>query len=254
MKTLKYILSAAIILSMFSSASYGDSLKIGVNSWCPHVCIPSEGQLELGYTTDIVIKILTDAGYQVEPVIAPWQRILHDAKEGRIDIVASGYKEEAPFLTYTKQSIGTTEEVFYVRENEMWRYMEAASLESIDKVGLINGATYGSNEFSNFIKNNPSKFITISGNDIPERQVKMLTSKRLNAFVGEKSVVKYFSSKINLQDKIKAADYLSKKSYLYVGFSPEHPQASLLASIIDKGVLKLRKSGEFEKIMKKYDL
>ena len=82
----------------------------------------------------------------------------------------------------------------------------------------------------------------------------MLDSNRIDAFVGEKNVVNYYSFKIKLKDKIRIAGHLSKKGYLYVGFSPKNPQANLLASIVDKGILTLRKSGDLEKIMKEYGL
>lgn len=172
MKTLRYFVIIFFLIS--SSNCYAETLTIGVNDWCPHVCDPSAGQSAWGYTTDIAMEILTEAGFNVEPIVAPWRRILIGAKNGTIDIVASGYKEEAPFLIFSENFIGTTEEIFYTRKHEVWNYTGIASLQEIESIGVINGADYQSSEFASYIEKNPQKIAIISGNNIVLRQLKML--------------------------------------------------------------------------------
>lgn len=76
----------------------------------------------------------------------------------------------------------------------------------------------------------------------------------MDAFVGDKNVVQYYSFQNDMQDQIRFAGALTKKGYLHVGISPKNAKAHELVDIIDAGILELGESGRLEEIMKKYGL
>lgn len=244
-----------LLLNISCSFAYSEEIIIGVNDWCPHVCIPSKENPEHGYTVDIATKILTDAGYKVKISVAPWKRLVSESREGGIDIITSGYKQEAPFLNFSDKYIGVTDEAIYVRDSEDWKYEGVSSLDGIGSIGVIRGATYGDdNIFNSYIISNPSKFIQVSGSEVVSRLLKMLASGRLNAIVGETNAIGYYTMKDGFSWKPKVAGKLMNKGYIFIGVSPNHPQSEELVDVINRGLFRLRKSGHIAKIMSEYGL
>lgn len=249
------LIFVAVVVGAVSFTSHGNTtIRLGLNNWCPHVCVPSGFEFEKGYTSDILIAILTDAGYQIDTISAPFMRLLNMAKNGEIDIIGSIYPEEAPFLMFSTQSTGIAEEAFFVNLESQWQYFNIGSLEEDIRVGLIKGAAYSNDEFHQYIVNHPDKFNVVSGVDIVPRQLRMLLARRFDTFVGDRFVVQYFANKVGVSDKVKNAGELSRQNMLYAGVTPAHPEAEFLISIIDIGIIRLRASGELAKIMAKYGL
>lgn len=249
-----FLLLAFLFIWLIPVSGQAKTLKIGLNNWCPHVCIPSTGEPKKGYTSDILIRILTRAGYEIETVEAPFQRLLFYAEQGKLDILGSIYKAEAPFMTFAKTPTGMAEELFFVGKDNGWRYQGIASLKDIGLIALINGADYNSKELTDYISANPVQFIELAGTNIVLRQILMIASKRIDSFIGDKSVVRYFASRVGEQGQIKEANALSSRNYLYTGISPKTAEASKLTKIINEGMIYLRETGELEEIMATYGL
>ena len=102
---------------------------------------------------------------------------------------------------------------------------------------------------------NSSAIYTVTGNNPLERLIKALKEKRIDAFV-ENAPVVYYSLKLygyNLEE-FKESGAPKKGVDLYIPFSPNNPDSTKLAAIFDEGIIKLRQSGELNKILQKYQL
>ncbi len=244
-----------IVLAIFGAATgYGETLVIGQNNWCPHVCVPAGQASGKGYTRDIISRILKRAGYKVETVNAPFKRLVRHAEKGLIDILPSICKEEAPFMLFAETPTGMAEELFFVKQGNRWRYNGIPSLKKAGIIGLIKGAGYNNMEFMQYVSDNPDQFHVLAGRNIVPRQIRMLISGRFQTFIGDRFVVHYFAGTIDARNRIREANALSSRNPLYAGISPETPKAAELAVVISEGVKYLRRTGELSIIMKSYDL
>jgi len=254
MKTWISLLYLSVALSATPTHANPGVLKIAINNWCPHVCVPSEGQPLYGYTTDIAVKILEDAGYKMEIITAPWRRIVADAEAGRIDIVASGYKGELPFMLFSEQPVGFTQEVMFGRADEVFRYEGPESLERFHRISVVDGAEYDNDQFSSYIAKNQEKFVKMKGRDIIPRQIKMLSMKRINAFISDRYVAQYFAQNLGYQDRIKSIGRITEKGFIYIGVSPKHPFAEKILKDINTGLTAVTSNGYYKRTLEKYGI
>lgn len=248
------VLAGFIVISYaLLSFSYAQPLVIGVDDWCPYICLSPSEDSEEGYVIDIITSVLNRAGYQTKTVEMHFKRQILYAKQGEVHIVVGLRRESAPFMLFTMQPFGIDEYVFFVGSDSAWAFDGLQSLRTLDSVGIPLGYSYSS-ELSNCIAHASSKFVQLAGQEVPQRQLQMLHAGRLQAIIAEGAVGMYYAKKMHIQNRVKKANSLETGVFIHIGVSSLTPNAEEIVKLLDEGLIELRASGELDEILARYGL
>ena len=230
------------------------------NPYCPYTC---DAQLENGregVAIDVIKKIFSDTPHQVTfERIDSWLR----AKS----LVAQGYSDGLAFTFYTE---GKSESGYLVQQQPLIMTQGIAYL-SLEKhhitpfnisdlmrftmIGNYQNSVNSDDKLAKFMDDNPNKIAYFTGADILERVVDMLAIGRLEIWLDSPDLLYYFMSKY--KGKIPLTVSLSAgKTQEFGGvlLNNTKPNSKILADIMDKGIIKLRKTGELNMILARYGM
>lgn len=252
-----------VVLLVFGLAcppavAQGNVVKLVSDPFPPYVIDNGERK---GYVTEMVIKILEDAGYQAKYIKVPFKRALLGLQRGTYDGLLA-VSPGRPGYIYTDNSFGTSLTSFFVMKNSTWQYRGIESLSNIT-LGVINGyefsggqpGAYSEKIDAYILKNKDSHLVqVVSGTDALDRIIQKLALGRIDAAVEDTTVFWYAAKKMGVADQFKAAGNLNKPERLTVGFHVNNPRAKELAKVISDGIQRLKDSGEYAQILRQYDL
>lgn len=176
-------------------------------------------------------------------------------QNGKADGILGVLKGSAPSLIYPKTEIAKYEVSVFTLKSNQWKYNGIDSLKKM-RLGLLQGYYYEDlgPEFEKFLKdpvNKPNIFWTTS----LARSLIMVERNRLDAVLEVKDVVQNVINNEKLSDKIKYSGTITSRDSLgFVGFTRENSKSQQYADIFDEGMIKLRKSHQFKRILDQYNV
>lgn len=241
------------LMLLFSSREvHADVLTFRADYSCPYVCDPQSS--EPGYMVELLKTIFKKEGIPIEVKITNWARSIQETRMNIAQGLIATSKGDAPDLIYPVKAMGATRPAIYTQKNSPWSLEENENIEG-RRIGIINGYWYGK-ELNRLLKSHPESFVSISGERPINQILKMIQNKRLDAFVENSIIVDH-----TLKEQTTSAADIKQSSlipvedpYLYVAFSPKNSKSRFYAHIINKGMEHLRKTGQLEKILSKYDV
>lgn len=254
------IYSFALVVLVFSIISNNCNAKtLIVNDgpeWCPHVCVPTPENPKGGYMAEFINLAIKEMGYQAKHVTAPWSRAIVDVREGRSTLMMGLLKDDAPDFIFSEESFGITRNCFFTHKNSHWKYDGVASLKKL-KLGVTQGFTYDGDALDEYIaemgEKNTTQVIAVKSEKPIDQMIQMLKAERLDVFVEDEFVGNYNLEQHDLNSQFEAHGCLPEE-LLYIGFSPALKESKALARQFDDAILKLRKSGEIQEILYKYNI
>ena len=197
-----------------------------------------------GMTSDIVKQAFALEGVKVIYRFRPWTRAYEEAKQG----VAA---QATPLWTKTPERmhdflysdvILTLPEVFFVRKGEQIKWTNMQDLGAY-KIGAMLGYRYGFESLEHKGK------IVIERISSLEDNFKKLLSHRVDAVIEELDVGLFTLKKMGISGKVVASPkaFSSKDYSLIVGKKAK--DAKEIIRIFNQGLLKLKQSGRFQKIL-----
>nr|WP_275442707.1 transporter substrate-binding domain-containing protein [Pseudoalteromonas sp. OOF1S-7] len=245
-------------LSVFSSVvlSSNDKLVlIAGDNWCPVNC--GETDQNKGFMIDVATEALAISGYQVRYIEMPWLRAIQQAREGKVHAIVGAFKDDAPDFYFPKVPIlKLSPNTLFTLSDSTWVYKNRHSLNKI-RLGAVQGYDYGNllNAYIKSHRSSPNTYITLlTGDNVVTRSLKLLTSKRIDAYVDAGPVVWYQAKQLGIGDKIKSVGSISPLEPAYIAFSPRLTDSEQLTLALDLGVLRLQLDGRLANIAKKYGL
>ena len=219
--------------------------------WCPYTCDTSVSH-QRGYVVDMAEEIFAKHNIKFTFNIVPWTRVLVRSEKGEIDAMVAGYKEgrEDKYI-FPKEDFGKSVNKFYVLKSSNWFYHSPKSLNNII-IGTILGYVYGG-EISTIDKN-AKKVIPAGGESGIERNINKLIKNEIDVTIEESNVTAYVIKQMKMNAYIKEAGSIGKKSGVYIGFPKVLPNSEKYAKILSDGLIQLKKTGRYQKILKNYDL
>lgn len=241
---------------------------------CPYVCSPKKSNTQAnhrdsnnrhvnqkGFLIDIVETIFNQASINVNVDILPTARALKLAREGKADGIIGVSKRQAPSLSFPKANIGQRRFVFYVKHDDDWYYAGLNSMED-RRLAVQLGVSYGIAD--NYIQHyqDTHRIQKITGRNINERLLVLLTKQRANLVIQDKNIMEYYlafyasakssaSTASTKHTPVNEAGYILPEN-IYLAFN--HPYARQYIDIVSKGMDKLRTSGELDLILMRYGL
>ncbi|AHZ86300.1 hypothetical protein Bb109J_c0958 [Bdellovibrio bacteriovorus] len=246
---------AALILSATVFASEhvrADVISFRSDFWCPYVCNPDSETP--GYMVEIARAVFEKQGHKVQVKLSNWVRAIKDTRSNRVQGLMGCSVVDAPDFIYPKKSLGLMKNAYFVPKNSTWTYKGRPSLQGM-KIGVINGYTYG-DSVDSLIRSRHRSFIPFSGDRPLEQVIRMMQAGRLDGFIENPVVLQYtsVSAKITMENMKIGGWVENHDPALYISFSPNNPKSQEYAEILSRGVEELRRSGELQRILMKYNL
>ena len=246
-----------LIISLFiltSTIVHSKEISIVSDYWCPINCRPNS--VRPGYMIEILQNIFSKEGHSVKYKLMNWTRSIQSARRGEHDIIVGAYKTDAKDFLFPIEELGYSGDLFYVSKDSDWRYKQIDSLKKV-RLGVTKGYSYG-NEIDTYVKTNKEnekRIDIITGKNVFTRSVQKLLLKRVDVIIENEYVSNYFfKSNKKFLKNIKRSSSAKNHQKIYAAFSPNKVSSKEYISIFDKGIRRLRKSGELSVILNKYGL
>lgn len=205
---------------------------------------------ENGFFTEIAVKSLEKAGYNVEVKIVPWKRALETTKLGSSDglLGASFTEERTQFLQYPKYYWESASHFFVKTREEKITF---ATVEALcpATIGIILGSFY-QERFKKI------KCITLDTSPTVNLNIKKLLGGRFDYLIESKDSVNYimkkeFPSQIGDIEPIFPHYEIDR---IFMAFSKKNPNYQQISDDFDKGVKMIQEAGTYEEILKKHGI
>jgi polar amino acid transport system substrate-binding protein len=206
-----FLLFLMLSLTGSSLASINDAktLKVCYDKWPPMTIFPSEESPARGVVIDMLERIYSDQGYQLEYYEVPLARGLVMVKEGSCDMLPEYVftKYSANDFVYASEETFAYATAFVVRQDDPWRYNGIESMQG-KRIATGPGWDYSSmsEEYQRYIDdpNNSSLVEVIAGNDdVVDRIFRMIKDNRVDLYVDNDLVLQYVLNRLNLHNDLK---------------------------------------------------
>ena len=221
---------------------------IGSDSWCPYECFDN-GRPE-GITIDILKHIFEPKGYRVDMVKVPWARAVEDLRTGTITTFGSADTENAPDMIFASEPTTLQRNTIFKRTSDPWQYKNFESLQE-GSLGIIHKYTYG-DKIDAHISKHPRLIEKTYGEIALKNMILMLKEGRTRFFVDDRIAGAYRISQMGFSKAITPASPDVTSVPLYFGFSPQNPDAPMLAKTVSEELVRMRKDGTLNKIFARY--
>jgi polar amino acid transport system substrate-binding protein len=200
-----------------------------------------------GMNVEILETIAESFGITIQWSVYPWARCLHMAEEGTVDGLVSLYwsAERDEFLYFPNEHINVDECVFFTYPGS--NVVFDGTLKSLTglKVLTAHANSYGRefDEAENIIKVNAPNTVNV---------VRMIAMKRYQIGIGS---IKAVQTEIKARGYEKKLEILKPSYYIktYFAFSKKKgPSHKALTEDFSDALRSYKKSGEYERTLKKY--
>lgn len=228
-------------------------LIIASDDWCPFICARI-GMQANGFLVDFVQEAMAFEGYEVKSVILPLNRAITETIEGNVDGIYAPPIDQR--LIYSNV-IFNSRACFFTKLTSKWQFNGLASLEKV-QIGVIDDYGYDNGPMDkhlkynhHLIKNSNINFST--GDSAGAKNLSMLLLGRFDAYLEHEAVLLQLISVSNLRPKLRNAGCLKNLLPLVVGFS-QTPNSKNYIKALNQGIIKMLKSGKFQKLKGTYHI
>lgn len=226
-----------------ATGSTEDSIRIHLgaeDSWPPYS--NAQGQ---GISTNLIKAAFAQTGLTPTFQVLPYARVLHDLQSGKID---GGYNVTLQATTKDKYVFG---QVPLLAVESYWffipgTYPKIKSIKDIPdkfRVGVIRDYEYG-----DIYENHRHRFTEVQVSQ-QSQIIRMLKQGRIDAAVMFDREAEYALKEMKLDAAIFDKRFLNHHGDVYVAFSHKSPRARWLAEQLDKGLLMIKETGEYDRIL-----
>jgi polar amino acid transport system substrate-binding protein len=245
-----FISSLALTISLPIAA---ETISIRADPWLPYSGLGSKAPS--GYMVDLARKIAAANGDTIDYANMPWADAKSAVRKGESDCVVGAARGDARDFVFSDAVWGRSQNAFFGLAESHWRFDGMQSLESI-KLAVIEGYAY-TDELDAYIEahRNDGKVVVVGGiRRVAMNAVSQLVKKQADVFVEDVNVMQQTLSDLQMTDRVVNLGTLGKLSDIYIACTPAKPRGKVLAKMFSDGLLKLRASGELQKILDGYGL
>lgn len=219
----------------------GVHLRLGAeNSWPPYS--DEQGQ---GISTDLIKAAFANRGVVLSFQVLPYARVLHDLASGKID---GGFNVSRQATTENKYIFG---EVPLLSVKAYWFFMAGthSNIKSFNdlpdnfRVGVIRDYEYG-DDYE--IHRHRFNEIRVSQQS---QIIRMLKQGRIDAGIMFEREAEFAMRQMQLKSSVFDKRFLNHEGDVYVAFSHKSPRARWMAQELDKGLLMLKETGEYDRML-----
>jgi len=246
-----WILIFSLLLSTISAGA--DTVVMRADPWYPVNLDPSSDKP--GYVIEIARLALQRAGHQLDYALYPWERSVDGVRRGKIDCLPGVHRNTVPDLIFTSESFGADNMAFYARNDaQPFEYRDLSDLQ--DKVVAVIGGYGYTEEIDAYINTaNGAPNLQVTRGDIPlQRNIRMLLAGRVDLVLESIPALEHTAAGMGVLNQLKRVSLLPGSPPLFIACSPKKPGSRDVVKALDEGLRELRRSGELQRILDKYEM
>lgn len=203
-----------------------------------------------GISRNLVTRALQLEGITPQFLVQPYARVLFSIQKG--DVVGGfnitrQQSTEALFI-FGEEPLLLAHASFYFRPGDEARHQHINDLPDGTRIGLIIDYEYG-DEY----ERQRGRFTEIRVSR-HEQLIKMLLKNRVDTILMFDAVGDYTLQQLRAETSDASWDIRrgmpNHESRIFVGFSRAHPEAATIAAALDRGLRRLRQSGDYQHIIR----
>ncbi len=230
------------------------SLTMGWDPWAPYQYLTPDNQVN-GLDVDLITAMAREAGCNLKFAQNDWMSLLSKVREGSIDLLGSASQTAARdkfalfSSPYRKESF-----VLYVRADQVGQH-SGKSLEQLlqqkFQLGLTEDYIYGDAVSS--IQDDTELAKQLTYVPITEVNYYNLTQAKIDGFLEDPFVAAYNIKSKGLSSQIAATEISVNSGDVAIMFSKKSVKQETVDAF-NQGLEKIKASGEYQKILDKYNL
>lgn len=210
------------------------------DSWPPYS--DAQGQ---GISTQLIKAAFAKTGLTPTFQVLPYARVLHDLASGKID---GGYNVTRQVTTDDKYIFGT---VPLITVKAYWFFLPGthskiqslADIPNKFRVGVIRDYEYGDEYEQQRYRFKETQVSQQS------QLIRMLNQGRIDAALMFEQEAEFALRQMKIKSTVFDKRFLNHQGDVYVAFSHKSPKARWLAQQLDKGLLAIKETGEYDRIL-----
>ena len=234
-----YCLACSPAIAAASANNERVILIAAEDSWPPFSNEKGEG-----ISSRIATAAFNHSGYQIKTIVMPYARALREAASGGVAACWNVTRQTNTEETYHfgNEPLLQAKISFYYRKDTPLNYQSIDDLADNTQVGVIIGYEYG-DDYENQKSRLQPKAVSNQFN-----LLKMLDAKRLDVVLMFDKVFESTIKKHNLNpdDYVRGVNFYT--SDIYIAFHKESNDALRYSNALDKGLIHLKESGEYDKL------
>lgn len=227
-------------------------LKMGWDPWEPYQYLTPEDEVK-GLEIDLLGAMADEAGCSVTFVQDNWVNLLAGIRSGSIDMLGGATKTEArEKFAYFSDSYRHESFLLYIRAGESEKYMDKSLTELLAggfRLGVTEDYLYG--DEVNALHDDADFSAGFVSVPVTEVNYYNLTQDHIDGFLEDPFVAAYTVRRKGLQGQIEALPLEIHSTNVSIIFSRESVKEETVQAF-NKALLKLRETGEYERILAKY--
>ncbi|WP_077649745.1 transporter substrate-binding domain-containing protein [Salinivibrio kushneri] len=234
-------------LCIFTLSAYG-KMKIitAVNdAWPPYV---TRDNARPGFSVEVVTAALHTQGYDIEFLLFPWARGLHEVRNARIDLITTTWYTDArsEYLVYSDPYFATNIDIM-MRKDTIFDYNGPKSLTG-KRIASVRD--YGYDQW--FL--DAEYFQRVETTSLMS-SLQMLAADRIDIAIGNRFVMLQELKPLNLDaDDFHFSPTPMIKKHIHVTAAKANPNASKYIQAFNRGLEIIKQNGTFDDLKKKYRL
>ncbi len=232
------------------------TLVLACNEWWPYA--GRAGGDREGFAVDLVRAALARIGCRLEYRTRPWARCVQEMREGKVDGVLAAYRVPGRDWLYGEVPLGLGPDgdvdfVVLKRKGSAWRYLGPESLRTA-RLAVVEGYHYPEPIEGRLYGAERRGLVVVSGDDPTDRLLRALAAGRADAVVENRAVLQAaLAASPELRGRLEEAGTLPGWK-AYVQLRPDLPGARELLRELDRALLEVYRSPDFERILARYGL
>ena len=231
-----------------------DLSMVGDN-WCPYNCPPDS--THKGYMIDIVERLF-GKDYTLDYKLEPWTRAVKMVEDGERHMLVATTAETSRKLQ-SSIPLGIDRTCFFIHTPRNWRFNKMSDLTG-QRIGVVQDYVYDGNGpldklIARYRASKNPLLEQAYGQDALTGNFRKLYAGRMDVLIENENVGQFTINQLKLQDSIHNAGCITHHvATIHVGLTMGLPDGERILGNLREGVAHLRKSGELQAILKKYDV
>jgi polar amino acid transport system substrate-binding protein len=239
----------ALPLFLYSLTSLSQPLpskvRFAAADWCPYTCADGSGII-----SDYLREVLATANIELEVLVIPWSRALHEARFGHIDGLLTLVPGEAQNILMPTTPTMTYQDCFYQRADNTWRYQGVPSLQQ-QVLGVVQDYSYNPALDDYIATARVGQVHTMSGSQPSQRLITMLMRERVDVYLDDFRVSAHAMRQMGVDVEFNSGGCLPAKP-LYLGVSAQPAWAMTLVSWLNQALERKDNQQRLHAIIERY--
>jgi polar amino acid transport system substrate-binding protein len=202
-----------------------------------------------GVAVDIVRKVMSNLDHSVNIRVLPWTRAMMKVRTGEADGIFTAFKnaEREEFLNFSDEILISQLVFFYKKKGTPFTYNGDVSSIAGKRIGVVSTISYG-RVFDGY----RAKVNIQRVNKLEHNLIKLIKG-RVDLIPSSYDVAEYTIRKLGISDKVIRLPQMVESLPSYIAFS-KTKNLDMLRVDFDAELRRIKESGEYLEIMKKYGM